>query len=96
MKKYILILVGLTTFSCSDFLDEEVFTQYEPTAFLDIKNKKMIHELLVDLSQNHNKTILVSTHDITFCQLHSDKVWLVKDGELNEKLANEIKESDFD
>ena len=34
MKKYILILVGLTTFSCSDFLDEEVFTQYEPTAFL--------------------------------------------------------------
>ena len=68
----------------------------EPTAFLDIKNKKMIHELLVDLSQNHNKTILVSTHDITFCQLHCDKVWLVKDGELNEKLANEIKESDFD
>jgi len=34
MKKYILILIGLITFSCSDFLEEEVFTQYAPDAFL--------------------------------------------------------------
>ncbi|MEK9602849.1 MAG: RagB/SusD family nutrient uptake outer membrane protein [Flavobacteriaceae bacterium] len=34
MKKYIIIFTGLITFSCSDFLEEEVFTQYEPTAFL--------------------------------------------------------------
>ncbi len=68
----------------------------EPTAFLDIKNKKMIHELLVDLSQNHNKTILVSTHDLSFCQSHCDKVWLAKEGKLSEKLGKEIKELDFD
>ena len=35
MKKYILILIGLITFSCSDFLEEEVFTQYAPSAFLN-------------------------------------------------------------
>ena len=34
MKNYILILIGLITFSCSDFLEEEVFTQYAPDAFL--------------------------------------------------------------
>lgn len=34
MKNYFIILIGLLTFSCSDFLKEEVFTQYEPSAFL--------------------------------------------------------------
>ena len=68
----------------------------EPTAFLDIKNRKMIHELLVDLSKNHHKTIIVSTHDLSFCQSHCDKVWLAKKGKLCEILVSEIKEADFD
>lgn len=34
MKKYILLLSCLITFSCSDFLEEEVFTQYAPGPFL--------------------------------------------------------------
>lgn len=68
----------------------------EPTAFLDIKNKRMIHSLLVDLAVNHNKTILVSTHDLAFCQAHCNKVWLVAKGQLNQKKPTEISERNFD
>lgn len=34
MKKYIFIIGVLFAFSCSDFLEEEVYTQYDPASFL--------------------------------------------------------------
>lgn len=68
----------------------------EPTAFLDIKNKRIIHRLLADLSVNHNKTILVSTHDLAFCKAHCTTVWLVANGQLIQKKPSELNESNFD
>lgn len=67
----------------------------EPTAFLDVKNKSMIYSLLRELTQQHGKTVIVSTHQLEFCTQYCDKVWMIKDSELTEKVAKEIKEDDF-
>ena len=68
----------------------------EPTAFLDVKNKLMIYNLLKKLAKEQNKTILVSTHHIEFCNDYCDKALLLKDKKIVEKSAIEIKSSDFD
>ena len=68
----------------------------EPTAFLDVKNKLMIYNLLKKLAKEQNKTILVSTHHIEFCIDYCDKALLLKDKEIVEKSAIEIKSTDFD
>mgnify|MGYP003948649847 CR=1 FL=1 len=39
----------------------------EPTAFLDYKNKQNIIRYLKSLAKNHNKTILISSHDLDMC-----------------------------
>ena len=68
----------------------------EPTAFLDVKNKLIIYNLLKKLAKEQNKTILVSTHHIEFCNDYCDKALLLKDKKIVEKSAIEIKSSDFD
>lgn len=68
----------------------------EPAAFLDIKNKKMIHKLLHELAQNQDKTIIVSTHDIQFCANYCSKAWVIKDRLLVEMEPQEVTESYFD
>lgn len=49
----------------------------EPTAFLDIRNKKQIMELLKDLSRKKHKSILFSTHDIQLAKRFSDRIWWI-------------------
>lgn len=44
--------------------DTPIIILDEPTAFLDYANKRKILQLLIGLCQNHQKTILMSTHDI--------------------------------
>ena len=68
----------------------------EPTAFLDVKNKLMIYNLLKKLAKEQGKTILVSTHHIEFCNKFCNKAFLLKDKKLTEKKATEITEEDFD
>lgn len=47
----------------------------EPTAFLDIRNKRQIMELLRELSKKNDKTILFSTHDIQLAKKYADGIW---------------------
>lgn len=68
----------------------------EPTAFLDVKNKRMIHELLSFLAKFGQKTILVSTHDVLFCNSICDKAWVIENNTMEEKNPKEITESYFD
>ena len=68
----------------------------EPTAFLDVKNKKMIHSLLSELSIKKGKTIIVSTHNIEFCKNYCSKAWIIKDKKFLEKESNLISDLDFD
>lgn len=55
----------------------------EPTAFLDVRNKKQIMELLKVLCSNHQKAILFSTHDIQLAKKYSDSIWWINDSKVN-------------
>ena len=49
----------------------------EPTAFLDLPSRVEIMHLLKELAHNHNKTILLSTHDMELAMQTADKIWLI-------------------
>ena len=49
----------------------------EPTAFLDFPAKIELLQLLRCLAHEHNKTILLSTHDIEPALRLSDQLWLL-------------------
>jgi iron complex transport system ATP-binding protein len=51
----------------------------EPTAFLDIRNKKQIMELLKELARQNQKAILFSSHDIQLAKRFSDRIWWIND-----------------
>lgn len=44
----------------------------EPTAFLDVENRKMVLSVLRDISRSTGATVLFSTHDIHDGSLYSD------------------------
>jgi iron complex transport system ATP-binding protein len=44
----------------------------EPTAFLDVENRKMVLSVLRDISRSTGATVLFSTHDIHDGALYSD------------------------
>lgn len=67
----------------------------EPTAFLDVKNKKIINNLLLKLAKEQNKTIIVSTHDIDFANKFCEKAFLIQEGKIKEYLGKEITENLF-
>lgn len=62
----------------------------EPTAFLDFRNKKEILELLLSVSKQLNKIVILSTHDIETSLEHCTKCWLMTE----EKNFTEIKRSE--
>ena len=49
----------------------------EPTAFLDYPSKVSTMQILRNLVQEHNKAILISTHDLDVALRYCDKVWLM-------------------
>ncbi|HOG25145.1 MAG TPA: ABC transporter ATP-binding protein [Bacteroidales bacterium] len=56
----------------------------EPTAFLDIANKRSIALLLRKLALEENKGILFSTHDLTLAMEQCDYFWIMTpEGELH-------------
>lgn len=57
--------------------DTPVIILDEPTAFLDISNKYEIFHLLQVLAQTENKTIVLSTHDLSIALHEVDKFWIM-------------------
>ena len=56
----------------------------EPTAFLDIANKRSIGLLLRKLALEEDKGILFSTHDLSLAMEHCDYFWIMTpEGELH-------------
>lgn len=49
----------------------------EPTAFLDIASRLEIMQLLARLVKSQNKTILLSTHDLSSSLPVADRLWVV-------------------
>jgi len=73
----------------------------EPTAFLDIKNKLEIINLLKTLCYEHNKSIIFSSHDFTNVIKEVDKIWFLDNKEITEGapedlVLNKFFESKFD
>jgi ABC-type cobalamin/Fe3+-siderophores transport system ATPase subunit len=51
----------------------------EPTAFLDYKNKAELLHTIRDLATAHQKTIILSTHDISAALPCSDRAFLISE-----------------
>jgi len=49
----------------------------EPTAFIDSPGKVQIINLLGELVKNHNKSILLTTHDTELALNYASKLWLL-------------------
>jgi iron complex transport system ATP-binding protein len=59
--------------------DTPVMILDEPTAFLDLPARHEILRLLSDLSQQKNKLVLFSTHDLAIAMREADKLWLMSE-----------------
>ena len=68
--------------------DPAVILADEPTGNLDSANGKAVCELLRDLSQIHNKTIVMVTHEPTVAA-YAQEVAVIKDGRLVQRFPTE-------
>ncbi len=51
----------------------------EPTAYLDLPGRVVVMNLLHNLSSEHDKAVLTSTHDLELALRHADRIWLMDD-----------------
>lgn len=64
----------------------------EPTGSLDEKNSKKILQLLQNLNEDYNKTIIVITHNLGIAEM-ADKVIKMNSGQITEVTLNEVKKN---
>ena len=64
----------------------------EPTAFLDFPSKVEIMQLLKQLTRETNKTIFLSTHDMSLALQIADCIWLMHDNSLSIGTPRELSE----
>jgi iron complex transport system ATP-binding protein len=57
--------------------DTPLILMDEPTAYLDLPNKYEIIQLLSNLTREHSKTVIFSTHDLNIAMSFADKLWLM-------------------
>lgn len=70
--------------------DTGIMIMDEPTAFLDVGSKYEIFHIMNMLTENNNKTIIYSTHDLQMALNHSDRVWLILDDRLIEGAPEDL------
>ena len=70
--------------------DTSIMIMDEPTAFLDIAGKYEIFHLMHMLSNQSDKTIIFSTHDLQMAISQSDKIWLILDNRLIEGAPEDL------
>ncbi|MGB0887453.1 MAG: ABC transporter ATP-binding protein [Vicingaceae bacterium] len=66
----------------------------EPTVHLDLINKAEIFKLLQNLVQHHNKTIIISTHQIEYALQVCDFFWLINEQKIETLTPNQIIEQE--
>lgn len=64
----------------------------EPTGSLDEENSKKILQLLQDLNDDYNKTVIVITHNLGIAEM-ADKVIKMNSGQITEVTLNNVKKN---
>lgn len=62
--------------------DPDLVLLDEPTIGLDVQSARLVKKRIVELAQNDNKTILLTTHQINIVQEISDRVAVINKGKL--------------
>ena len=62
--------------------DTEIIFLDEPTTYLDISHQLEILEILVDLKENHGKTIVMVLHDLNQASKYADNLIALKNGQI--------------
>jgi iron complex transport system ATP-binding protein len=70
--------------------DADLMIMDEPTAFLDIRSRFEIFNLLRDLTRKRGKTIVFSTHDFDAAVSRADKIWLMLGDGLEEGAPEDL------
>ncbi len=70
--------------------DTKLIILDEPTAFLDIANRYEIIYLLKTLSQEQQKTVVFSSHDIHIALKTADKIWLMSNTGIQEGAGEDL------
>jgi len=70
--------------------DTDIIILDEPTIHLDVNNKTVIIKLLQKLCHEHNKSILMSTHDLELTMTYADRLWLFSENNLFEGLPEDL------
>lgn len=60
--------------------DSEVILLDEPTLGLDIETGYEVRELLTEIAEKHNRTIIISTHDMDVVQALCERVIIINNG----------------
>ncbi len=71
-------------------MDSEVWLMDEPFGSLDYFTRRSLHDLLLTLWGETNKTVFFVTHDIEEALILADRVLLVRDGRIVEDLSNSL------
>ncbi len=64
----------------------------EPTGALDRKSAEQVVDLLQDLRQRYNLTVLMATHDLDIAR-HADRILTLRDGALGQDLTHGIEDT---
>jgi putative ABC transport system ATP-binding protein len=64
----------------------------EPTGALDRKSAEQVIDLLQDLRQRYNLTVLMATHDMSIAK-HADRILTLRDGALGQDLTHSSDET---
>ncbi len=62
--------------------DPDVILLDEPTTGLDVQSARTIKDRIIEMTREHNKTALVTTHDMGVAQELCDRIGIIKNGEL--------------
>ena len=73
--------------------DTPIIILDEPTVHLDLINKVEVFKLLKELSENHHKTIIISTHQIEYALQICNDIWLINDSSVQSLTPTEIIEN---
>jgi ABC-2 type transport system ATP-binding protein len=88
-----------TALACALVHDPEILLLDEPTLGLDVETASAVREMLRTLVRDRGKTILITSHDMSFVESVCDRVLIIREGRiishesitsLREKFSNKI------